>query len=205
MFSELYAPQQNRKNCSEIIMKKEDRRTIYTKNSIKKTLLELLQQKPINKISVTEICKIAEINRGTFYLHYADCYQVLEELQKEFCDKLIASVEKNLAQDTEPIDRILDLHEINRTHNDLYLILMRTDYPMHAFKKFINYGKSILIDQMFAGTALTPEETEWLADYIIGADFSYTQRFLYAKDNVRRERLIHEFVQAGINHFKEKE
>ena len=44
---------------------KQDRRTRYTRQSIKETFLELLKQKNFTKITVTEICKISEINRGT--------------------------------------------------------------------------------------------------------------------------------------------
>ncbi len=48
--------------------RKQDRRTRYTRQTIKDTFLELLKQKSFTKITVTEICKNAEINRGTFYL-----------------------------------------------------------------------------------------------------------------------------------------
>ena len=47
--------------------RKQDRRTRYTRQTIKDTFLELLKQKSFTKITVTEICKNAEINRGTFY------------------------------------------------------------------------------------------------------------------------------------------
>ena len=46
--------------------RKQDRRTRYTRQTIKDTFLELLKQKSFTKITVTEICKNAEINRGTF-------------------------------------------------------------------------------------------------------------------------------------------
>ena len=47
--------------------KKTDRRVKYTKQAIRDSFLKLLSEKPIEKISVTEICREAEINRGTFY------------------------------------------------------------------------------------------------------------------------------------------
>ena len=50
--------------------KKQDRRTRYTRQTIKDTFLELLKQKSFTKITVTEVCKNAEINRGTFYIFY---------------------------------------------------------------------------------------------------------------------------------------
>ena len=49
--------------------RKLDRRTRYTRQTIRDTLLELMAHKPFPRITVTEVCKLAEINRGTFYLH----------------------------------------------------------------------------------------------------------------------------------------
>ena len=60
--------------------RKEDRRTKYTRQVIKDTFLKLLEKKAYPKITVTEICKLAEINRGTFYLHYYDMDDVLDDI-----------------------------------------------------------------------------------------------------------------------------
>ena len=73
--------------------RKQDRRTRYTRQTIKDTFLELLKQKSFTKITVTEVCKNAEINRGTFYLHYYDIYDVLSDIfndmtQDMFCQKI---------------------------------------------------------------------------------------------------------------------
>lgn len=180
----------------------EDRRTRYTKSQIKEAVIELLKQKPINKISVTEVCRMVDINRGTFYLHYEDCYQVLEELQEEFCDEMISML--NSKMDEHPLDCIESLHQINQNNEDLYLVLMRSEYPTHAFRKFINYGKKILLQQISVNTTLSPQEQEWLADYIIAADLAYDQQILTKEENMDRERIIHEFTQAGIEHFKKE-
>lgn len=63
--------------------KKEDRRVRYTKQAIRKGFLRLIAQKPIEKISVTEICREADINRGTFYAHYTDPYELKTSLENE--------------------------------------------------------------------------------------------------------------------------
>ena len=57
---------------------KTDARVKYTKMVLKKALLELMQHKPVNKITVKEICERAELNRATFYAHYSDCFDLLE-------------------------------------------------------------------------------------------------------------------------------
>lgn len=60
---------------------KTDARTRYTRHIIQDVFLELLKEKPISKITVKEICEKAEINRGTFYKHYADVYDLMEKLE----------------------------------------------------------------------------------------------------------------------------
>lgn len=55
-----------------------DRRSVRrTKRLLKASLIDLLQTKGITKISVSELAQAADINRGTFYLHYRDIYDLL--------------------------------------------------------------------------------------------------------------------------------
>lgn len=63
--------------------RKTDRRTIYTKNVIKDSLLALLNHSSYEKITVTALCKQSEITRTTFYLHYDNIDVVLNELLDE--------------------------------------------------------------------------------------------------------------------------
>ena len=64
-------------------MNKNDQRTKLTKMLIRKAFTSLLKQKPIQNISIKELCAEAGINRGTFYLHYADIYDLLEQMEAD--------------------------------------------------------------------------------------------------------------------------
>jgi AcrR family transcriptional regulator len=66
-----------------MIGEKNDRRIKYTKMMIKQSLVKLLQEKPISKISVKEICETSDINRSTFYAHYTDQYDLLRQVVDE--------------------------------------------------------------------------------------------------------------------------
>lgn len=74
-------------------MIKSDRRTRKTKASLKQIFINLLNQKPINQISVTEICGLADINRSTFYLHYCDIYALLEDIEKDCLEEFDLLIE----------------------------------------------------------------------------------------------------------------
>ena len=60
--------------------RKRDRRTEYTCSAIKDAVLDLLSQKDYGEITVAAICRQAQIGRGTFYLHYDNMRQVMDEL-----------------------------------------------------------------------------------------------------------------------------
>jgi len=60
-----------------------DRRNLKTEKLIKDVFLNLLKTKDINKISVQEISRLADIGRGTFYLHYVDIYDLYESIEQE--------------------------------------------------------------------------------------------------------------------------
>ncbi len=57
---------------------KRNRRKEYTLRVIRECFLKLLSKKPIEKISVGELCEKADINRSTFYRHYSDLYALLD-------------------------------------------------------------------------------------------------------------------------------
>ena len=62
---------------------KENQRIRVTKKMLKETLIDLLQTKPITKISVSEICEKSELNRTTFYKYYSNEYSLLEEIEND--------------------------------------------------------------------------------------------------------------------------
>ena len=65
-----------------------DRRIKYTKKIIKDTFIKLLSGKDIKKITVSEICNIADINRATFYRYYLDVYDLLDHIESDFIEEL---------------------------------------------------------------------------------------------------------------------
>lgn len=65
-----------------------DRRIKYTKKVIKETFLDLVSKKDIKKITVSEICNLADINRATFYRYYLDTYDLLDKIEEEFVNEL---------------------------------------------------------------------------------------------------------------------
>ena len=73
-----------------------DERVIKTKKLIKTALSELIQEKGFDHVSITDLTQRANINRGTFYLHYQDKYDLLEKFENEVLDDINKNAENHI-------------------------------------------------------------------------------------------------------------
>lgn len=69
-------------------MEKENQRVALSKRLLKEALLRLLEEKELDKITISELCKEASINRATFYRHYETPRDVLLDIEQEYSRKL---------------------------------------------------------------------------------------------------------------------
>ncbi len=69
-----------------------DLREKKTKRSIHNAFLELRAKKPLERITVRELCEKAEISKATFYLHYRDMFDLSEQLQSEVIRDIVQYV-----------------------------------------------------------------------------------------------------------------
>jgi len=92
---------------------KADRRVKYTKMVLQDSLVGLLKQKPITKISIKEICEAADINRSTFYAHYVDQYDLFNQIQQAFFNEINEylrdyNIKEYEAESLQTMQRIFD-------------------------------------------------------------------------------------------------
>lgn len=90
------------------ICMKTDLRVRYTQKVIQDAFWQLLKEKPLSRITVKEVCSLAQINRGTFYRHYLDCYDLMDKIQQEMLEKF---------------EQLLDAIEVDGIQNVLVSIL----------------------------------------------------------------------------------
>jgi AcrR family transcriptional regulator len=64
-----------------------DRRVRKTRDRIRGTLINLLLEKDLSEITISELAGLADINRGTFYLHYQDVEEVFSQIENELVEE----------------------------------------------------------------------------------------------------------------------
>lgn len=70
-----------------------DHRTRVTRLLIRKAFLELLSRKPIQSISIKELCDLAGVSRGTFYAYYTDIYESAPAIEDDMTAEIAAALE----------------------------------------------------------------------------------------------------------------
>lgn len=127
--------------------KKVDRRIKKTKKQLQDGFTTLLMEKNIKDITVKELCDKVDLNRGTFYLHYKDIYDMAEKLENELLNQL-ESVLTNHAfenSDDKPFPLLLDLFILIKENSDFCSVLLSSNGDMAFFNKV----KLILRDKCF--------------------------------------------------------
>lgn len=73
-----------------------NQRVVVTKRMLREALMRLLKGKPLEKISITELCHEAQINRTTFYRYYEFPKDILLEMQREFFEEILGGFQQPL-------------------------------------------------------------------------------------------------------------
>lgn len=116
-----------------------------TCRQIKKVFAEMLsEKKELGNISVSELCKRADISRGAFYSHYDDIYSVAEEYENELID---AFFNNSLLLETHDVMQFIDrFFEFIRENNENYKLLCRSNDFLFAAKKLTQIVSSKLLE-----------------------------------------------------------
>lgn len=80
-----------------ILQNNMDLRVIRTKEAIRNALVELMEEKGFEAITVKDITTKAKINRGTFYAHYQDKFDLMERCQKEIMQEISSIAKQNFS------------------------------------------------------------------------------------------------------------
>ena len=126
--------------------KKEDRRIRYTRLALRQSLLELMRSRPIDKITVKEICAHADINRGTFYTHFSSPYDLLQQIENELYDALDRSLAETPLRSGALSALLLELFGLIAKNEDLCRIL----FSEYGDKVFLHRIVDIARDKCMA-------------------------------------------------------
>ena len=181
--------------------RKMDRRTRYTRQTIRDTLLELMEEKSFSRVTVTEVCRRAEMNRGTFYLHYLDLSDVLDDLIAEMLSDTTCALDHVLCPErqcaTYPFcDK---LHSSSR-YRALFLDESVTERLLH---KISEAYRERYITFLMSHSLLTFQEAEAIFTFQMNGCLAINRLMLrnHCTDWKAIQRTIDGFIKAGLEHY----
>jgi AcrR family transcriptional regulator len=160
----------------------ENQRVRLSKKLLKDSLIQLLKEKDIQKITVSEICDGAQINRTTFYKYYGSQYHLLEDIENDIFGELESYLTgPNAQQRLQAADGLMQtLAYIEREEKYLQLFKATTDTEF-AEKLF---ELTFIQDLVYANTPkrYTDDEARYLHTFIKYGGYAMIRAWLNKED-----------------------
>ena len=179
-----------------------DARIIKTKNKIKEGLLDILQTKRLNEVSISEICEKARVNRNTFYAHFATPEAVIDEIAEDYLTEQYGLF--NNCTTTKDVVVTACKHIMRHANKNIILLKNR---PLHSFiKRGVEYGTNTpiyVIDN--SEKQYTEKELKTIQTYIVSGAVAIIMEWLYSgmqempEEVGERVDFINSALVAGIN------
>lgn len=120
-----------------------DHRTRVTKMLIRRAFTDLLRVKPVQSISIKELCEKAGVNRGTFYAHYASVHDLLKQMEDEMLAEIGEALARLLPPDGKGVSSLrisTELFQCLKDNADLCIVTLG-DFGDKSFAvRLLNMG-----------------------------------------------------------------
>lgn len=147
----------------------------------------LYEKKDINKIRVREICEIAGYNRSTFYNHFIDVYDVLDQIENKILQEVIEMTSDGYSiwSREDSTKRYTELYE----RNSKYLkLLSNEEKGSHFSYKLIKVIDNVLGERVYFSS--DNEESELVREYHINGSVAMIMKYFRGETNLPLDKII---------------
>lgn len=160
---------------------KEDRRIKKTKEQLLLALTSLMKRKNIKDITVRELVDLADINRGTFYLHYKDIYDMIDHIENELFIDFDSLINRHTVNELNGMPFLLlkDIFTFIRDNSEMTIVLIGN----HGNITFLNKLKNIVTDRCINSftelyNAAKKQNIEYFASFVVAGCMALVEDWL---------------------------
>lgn len=158
-----------------------DVRVLKSKNKLNIAILDLLRTKNEEAISVTELCRLASVNRNTFYSHYKDVSELVDEVRANYLEVFLKQI-KDLTVRGESLQKVLTvLLESIAYNHDTYTILFKDRNDSTFLYTLVQLALSDAIEDLKLKSDVVSSFD--INDYIIGGVVSMINSWIKSEFN----------------------
>lgn len=166
-----------------------DRRQRKTRSAIENALLDLMQTKPLETISIRELAEHADINRKTFYNHYSRIEDVVEEINKKISMVILNALPEKITinNEIEIYHLLLELTTQIEPHKSILKQVARTSDNF----SFIDYFKDLIFpyfERNLLSYNINPAITPFINNYLLSGISSIYYEW-FENDNLNAQQV----------------
>ncbi|MGP4080019.1 TetR/AcrR family transcriptional regulator [Pseudalkalibacillus sp. R45] len=180
-----------------------DRRKKYTRMVLKDSLMALLKKKQISSITIKELCELADINRSTFYAHYADQYDLLESIEEAFIEDMVATFnEYNFSKEEEAYQMTEKLFEYIAEKNEICQTLLSENSDIHFQKKGMMITKQFIFKNLMIENKVDEETFEYITIFFVSGSIHVIKKWLengMNKTPKEMAEILNNFINKGLS------
>ncbi len=187
-----------------------DRRVRKTKKQLLLGLTSLMQEKSVKEITVRELSELVDINRGTFYLHYKDIYDMVEQIEKEMFEEFNQMLNKYPIKelDGKPLPMLIDVFRFIENNAEMCKVLLGKNGDI----AFVNSLKDVvkercLNDWIEIFNTQKAQNFEYFYSFIVSGCIGLLENWLQSgmKESAKEMAILaEEMIMKGIAVLKHK-
>ncbi|WP_226086944.1 TetR/AcrR family transcriptional regulator [Mesobacillus sp. S13] len=183
-----------------------DRRKKYTRMVLKESLMDLLKNKPISNITIKEICELADINRSTFYSHYSSQYDLLNAIEEEFIEDMVATLNQyNFSKEEEALKMTEKILEYIAQKSDVCQTLLSENSDIHFQKKGMMITHEFIFKNWITDSHFDRETFEYINIFVVSGSIYVIKNWVEnGMDKTPREmaEIINNFINRGLSNMR---
>lgn len=180
-----------------------DRRKQYTRMVLKQSLISLLKEKQITTITVKEICELADINRSTFYAHYKDHFDLLDQIEEEIMNDMTLYLSQyNFTKEEESVKMTAKLLEYLASKQDIFQALLHENGDTAFQKRIMKVAQQFLMRSWLDNSQLEEDLKTYLSTFIISGSVHVIKIWLEQgsdKSPMEMAEIINTFSKKGLS------
>lgn len=184
---------------------KQDARIQKTKERLRAALLSLLWEKPLDLISISEICNNASINRNTFYSHYESVKDLQSEIEGLFMESLISSIKIDEESISSVSDIMRKILECVKANGDMCALFFTETGDKNFIKSVFLYALPSAVKNWSEQLNIKEEAATFLYYYILGGAVNVIEVWIKNgfKESVdEMSELLNGLILQGQSYFK---
>lgn len=163
-------------------MARSDQRPRLTRMLIRQAFTSLLKEKPVQSISVKELCERAGINRGTFYAHYTDIYDLMRQMEDEMMADIQTALRPLLDSDTSdltPLKITTGIFRCLKENADLCAVTLGKYGDKEFATRLLTIGRERCLESYSKYFArATPKQIEYYYSFVSAGCIGLLEKWL---------------------------